>query len=408
MNNANLLNNINLYSLYVLAFALSFYKKALPILIILFLVTSLLSGVRKLALKDKKVLLFALLYLSYIVGLLYSTNLSFGLKDLETKLSLLVFPLAFFMTSINLKKALPAVLKWFVMGLTLASIICLTGGVYQFALTGEEAALFYSKLSLFHHPSYFSMYLNLGLLVLYFGYFKENSLVHLNTTLLVIVALFFSIIIVLLSSKIGIITMLILQFFALLYWVIKYKQIVKSLVGLAIIVGGLIVVYQTSHVFSVRINEFVSVITSDKASKKSTTGVRIYAWQTAIELIKEKPLIGYGTGDVKEVLVNEYVKKELTVLAGKELNPHNQFLQTTVAIGVVGFLLLLLSLVLPMAFSVQQKYYLYTSFLVLFLINNLTESMLETQSGVIFYGFFNALFFVAYLGSDKENSTVKP
>jgi O-antigen ligase len=41
----------------------------------------------------------------------------------------------------------------------------------------------------------------------------------------------------------------------------------------------------------------------------------------------------------------------------------------------------------------KQKKYIYTLFLVIIIINFMTESILETQSGVIFFAFFNTIFF---------------
>lgn len=395
-------HKINLYSLYALAFALPFYKKATPILIIVFLVTSLINGNYRFKNKGKNILLFTVLYVAYLIGLLYSENLKYGLSDMETKLSIFIFPIAFFISKIDFKAILDNVLKWFVIGLTISCIICLGEGIYQFVISGNESELFYSKLSIFHHASYYSMYVNLGLIIVYYQYFKKESLIKLDGVKMVLLSVFLSIVILLLSSKMGIISMLITQLAVVIYWVVKYKSYFKSLLVILVFIAGIAITYSSSYTFKVRMDEFITTLKSDEASKKSTTGVRIYAWQTAIDLIKEKPLIGYGTGDVKNVLIDEYIKKDLTVLAKKELNPHNQFLQTAIALGCIGFLILILSFVLPLIHSIKRQFYIYAFFIGLFLLNNLTESMLETQSGVIFYGFFNALFFVSYFDNSKN------
>ena len=395
-------HKINLYSLYALAFALPFYKKATPILIIVFLVTSLINGNYRFKNKGKNILLFTVLYVAYLIGLLYSENLKYGLSDMETKLSIFIFPIAFFISKIDFKAILDNVLKWFVIGLTISCIICLGEGIYQFVISGNESELFYSKLSIFHHASYYSMYVNLGLIIVYYQYFKKESLIKLDGVKMVLLSVFLSIVILLLSSKMGIISMLITQLAVVIYWVVKYKSYFKSLLVILVFIAGIAITYSSSYTFKVRMDEFITTLKSDEASKKSTTGVRIYAWQTAIDLIKEKPLIGYGTGDVKNVLIDEYIKKDLTVLAKKELNPHNQFLQTAIALGCIGFLILILIFVLPLIHSIKRQFYIYAFFIGLFLLNNLTESMLETQSGVIFYGFFNALFFVSYFDNSKN------
>ena len=52
--------------------------------------------------------------------------------------------------------------------------------------------------------------------------------------------------------------------------------------------------------------------------------------------------------------------------------------------------------------SLKTKDYLYSLFLILIAINFLTESMLETQSGVVFFAVFNTLFFFQW--ADKNIS----
>jgi len=399
MDTSTLKYRINLYSLYVLSFAIPFHKKAIAPLIIIFLLSSLFNGNYNFKNKSKSILLFATIFIAYIAGMLYTENTNFGLKDLETKLSLLIFPIAFYVSKIDFKSISSNALKWFVYGVVISSLICLGEALYQFTITGEESELFYGKLSMFHHASYFSMYVNLALIIVYYIYFKSKTSFQLNSIQTVSLSAFLSIIIILLSSKLGIISMLITQLFAISFWTIKYKSYTKSLLALFIILAGLGTTYKFSYSFNVRVNEFISTLTSGNASKESTTGVRVYAWRTSIDLIKEKPIIGYGTGDVKSILVAEYIKQNLTVLAEKELNPHNQFLQTAVAIGVIGALILLLILILPLVNSIKKQHYIYAFFILLFILNNLTESMLETQSGVIFYGFFNALFFATYFSN---------
>jgi hypothetical protein len=47
----------------------------------------------------------------------------------------------------------------------------------------------------------------------------------------------------------------------------------------------------------------------------------------------------------------------------------------------------------PAISAIRSEYYLYFVFILLFSVNNLVESMLETQAGVVFYAFFNAFLF---------------
>jgi O-antigen ligase len=116
-------------------------------------------------------------------------------------------------------------------------------------------------------------------------------------------------------------------------------------------------------------------------------------WKTALDEIREHPLAGTGTGDVMDDLMRRYETRQFLYALNNRLNPHNQYLHTWLATGLAGFLILLGCLVIPAVMAVRRSCYLYVFFLFLVGFNFLFESMLERQSGVVFYAFFNALLY---------------
>jgi len=135
--------------------------------------------------------------------------------------------------------------------------------------------------------------------------------------------------------------------------------------------------------------------TSSENSKKirSSTSVRKKIWKTSFELIKKKWLFGYGIGIGKKKLENQYEKEGFIYLHQKKYNTHNQYLQFFIDHGIVGLFILIFFTFGMIIISLRQKKYIYTLFLVIIIINFMTESVLETQSGVIFFAFFNTIFF---------------
>lgn len=399
----NLANKTNLYSICLLAFAIPLHVKLIPLLIVLVLITSLVNG----SFKNRKnknisILLFALLFIIYGVSLSYSNNLKYGLADIETKLSLLLFPIAFYISKIDFKKHLTKILKWFVLGNVVASVVCIIDAIYHFISNGEETELMYAKLSFFHHPSYFSLYLNLALIICVYYSFKKIDILFNNKKLTALACLIFGVFIIMLSAKTGIITLFLIILITLFYWVKENKAYLKSITVLLLLSLTITVVYNTSTSFKIRIDEFANTLTNTNKSKTSTSALRIAAWKTSLGLISEKPLIGHGIGDVKDVLIKSYLKQDLTVLAEKKLNAHNQFLQTFIAVGLIGGLLFCCYFILPLYFSFKLKHTLYLAFILLFVINIFTESMLERIAGVVFYAFFNSLFFATYFNTPKK------
>ena len=193
--------------------------------------------------------------------------------------------------------------------------------------------------------------------------------------------------------------MVIIHLLAIGFWMIKYKAIVKGIAITSLLAIVFIGVYKYSPLFQERINELTTIGQSEKIATSSTSSRKII-WNTSLNLIKKNIVFGYGTGDAKDMLVNEYEQKGLNILAEKKLNAHNQYLQTMLAIGLFGGAILILMLLVPLYMSFQQKHYLYLGFLLLIIINFLTEAMLERQVGVVFYSFFNCLFFVSYFSEN--------
>ena len=90
---------------------------------------------------------------------------------------------------------------------------------------------------------------------------------------------------------------------------------------------------------------------------------------------------------------------------------NEETIQTAIALGSIGLITLLAMLISPLYFSWKNKHWVYVFFILLTMTNFLTEAMLETQSGVIFYAFFNTLFFAVLMQQkhDKSvNSIIQP
>lgn len=407
MNFEELKYKANYYVLVLLAFVIPLERKFAPPLIILFLITSIVNHKFK-KLSGHKILLFTGLFGLYVFGVIYSEDKILGLNNLVEKLSLLIFPLAIYISSINYREKLKFILYSFVDGCFISGVISLIVSMLVFNFTLDSSSFFYGNSSYFLHSSYLSMYLNFALLVLYFTtdlftgkVFEKRKVRHL------LLMLFFSIIILFSASKTGLIFMLLIHFSAILYRIVINKEYVRGAVALVsfIVLSGL--VFQFSSTIQNRVNEMFTVVASGDTSSGSTTAARAKIWNISLGLIAEKPLIGYGTSDEKEVLIDAYEKDELFDFAEKKLNAHNQFLQTGIAVGLAGMVALILMLFIPLYFSLKNKYYLYGCFIVLICFNFFTEAMLERQAGVVFYALFNALFFMAYFDNNNRENRIK-
>lgn len=97
---------------------------------------------------------------------------------------------------------------------------------------------------------------------------------------------------------------------------------------------------------------------------------------------------------VKQYLA-EYQRIDHTIL--HELNAHNQFSDTIIAVGIIGLILLLGFFIAPVYLWIKNKNFDIVFFSLLFIIvfNCLFESVFERQMGIMFFVFFYFLLFHA-------------
>lgn len=395
MNFTNLKYKANYYVLLLLAFVIPLERKLIAPATILFFITSIFNFNFNFK-THKKTLCFLSLFIIYLIGLIYSENKAYALNDLTTKLALFIIPICFFFSKINFKEKLFNILKSFVEGCFTAVILTLVSAGINYYFTLDSSHFFYGNISIFMHPSYFAMLLSLAVLIIYYFIFN-NPIIKTKFSIILIVL--FSIYILLLASKTGLISILLIHMIAISYWTITQKKYVFGIGTILLIGSSLLVTYKNSTLFKDRINELFTV--SKTIDNENSTAARSTIWGICVDLIKEEPILGYGTGDVKDTLVKVYKNQNRSFLVKKELNAHNQFLQTSVAIGLIGGLILILLLIIPLYHAIKQKNILYIGFLLLIILNFSTEAMLERQVGVIFYALFNMLFFMTYYSTPK-------
>lgn len=391
------LNKLQNYILLLLAFAIPLFKFLIaPILFLLLLLT-----IAKL-IKNKKVyfqpsiihVLLLSLYLLYAISIFWSANTYNSIFDLEVKLSLLVFPLLFATAGFDLKDNYYKILKAFLIGLFLAILICLINATFLYIKTDEIYYSFvYSRLSVLHHPSYFSMYINFALVILMVFHKKKI----INNVIFSIFGLLCVVIIWLLMSRTGIITLFLILFIFWLSFLFqkKYKIFFS---GLAVVVISIILALNVSS-FAIKrfanMDNYFSTLAATARDNESIIddGSRLVLWKSSVLLIKENIIIGVGNGDVMQELKNTYIENKFFYTYNKKLNSHNQFLQTWIAIGALGFIILISIIFVAISFSVKNRDLIALGFIMLITINFVTESMIETQSGVVFFSFFICLLF---------------
>ncbi len=121
---------------------------------------------------------------------------------------------------------------------------------------------------------------------------------------------------------------------------------------------------------------------------------RIEYWKASIGIIKEHLMFGVGTGDMKVAFEQQYVKMKSSLEKKNRWRSHNQFLSITVGFGLFGLLWFLATLIYPFLFKRVRKDYFYFVFFIIAMLSMIAEDTIESQAGLTFFAFFNALLLI--------------
>jgi len=396
-------------SLCALAATLPFAYESLNItslLVILFSVISLISMVGFSEVSDWKsrrgmMVLFASSFLVCLPGYFWSTNTDQAAFELEKKLSLLVLPI-FFGCAVRLTdEEVKKILACFVVGCVVALMICVVRGSLLWRETGDSSHFFYHALSqgVGMHAAYLSLYLLLSLVIV-FNLFPGERFLQISRSkriLVILCVLWLLLGILLLASRMQ---QLILLMGMMGYVAYRLSGTYGWGISMVAGAGAMIVVLVALLAIPVNRERFKQAINyGNNYSISSQWGemqMRPLMWTCAWQTIQANPWIGVGLGDGQDVLQACYEERKfgtLTYLPDARYNAHNQAMETTIQLGVVGLLVLVISVAAPVVAALRDRNYLYLLFMLIFFLSCLTESMLQRQSGIVFFAFFNSLLF---------------
>lgn len=404
---ARVMGRIHLVLLILLAGSVSFFLDGLPITSLLIILIALnaigLAIVSRLSYDRWQLvamLLFISVYLIHIPGLILTEHTDQGNFELEKKLSLLIFPMVFFFTPRLSPKARGLVMWGFVVGCLVSFLFCFGYALLRFDKSGDSSVFFYHSFSevIGMHAAYLSMYYCLSIGWLLFQYqsvlMKGNSGKRMGIMLLLIIL---SVGVVLLAAR----AQILILFLTSVAWVFsivypKWGWMRASSLGIATAVIFMSVVL----LFPVNRERFKQAINYNNeysiSGRWGEQQIRVLIWSCAFECIGKHPWLGTGTGDGEfemQQCYQEHQYGSLTYFPNTTFNAHNQFLEMAIQLGWLGVLVFLLSILYSAWHALRHGNITYALFLFIFVLSCMTESQLETQSGIVFFAMFNSILF---------------
>lgn len=380
--------NLPLLIAFVLPFGINYAIFIIIWVLCFFMFGDVKTGTR-LVFKNKWSYVLLAFFFIHAIGYFFSINKSGALSAIEIKLSFLVFPFLVFASNYTETQVKKIIIS-FVSGCVLVCLIDIFRAFYLY-LFEDFNAFFYTEFSFFMHPGYFAMYLVFSLLVVMLFYPKWLAhLSNLNVKIGFMVVVFL-VTVFLCSSKMGLITAFLLLpvTLGIILFNRGYK---KTMAGLVVaLFAGIFIAYKLFPTPFERIKTAVRVTESTETIDKTdgeSTAVRILIWKESVKLIEHNLIVGTTPGDASDKLVEAYTREGLAGALHKKLNAHNQFLQTFIGTGIIGFILLVLMTVGGVIYGAVKKNYILMLFNLLCIFNFLVESMLQAQAGFIFFVFF--------------------
>ena len=328
--------------------------------------------------------LFVGYYLLLIIGMAWTQNLEAGFFKLENKLSFLLFPLLFYFSKFTLNRS--AILNILLISTVLSLIIYEFIAIFKSIYYPENNNWGYFKdmlFSLFMHRGYYAFYLVLGSLICHSEIYKSSK--KINYTILFT---FLSCGVFQTLSKAGILTWLVFNLAFMIHFITKNKNWKPTLIIGIGLMAGLFIFYKFDS--SVK-NRFEKIPISLKKiqltnnNSEESNQARILMWNASILSLSKSPILGFGTGDDVSTLKAQNLRNNNKSVAMQELNSHNQFLTTTLQIGIPGLFILLGIFIKTCRNFFHDKHPLTILISLCFFCNFLIESFLERQAGIILF-----------------------
>ncbi|MBL7742138.1 MAG: O-antigen ligase family protein [Chitinophagaceae bacterium] len=340
-----------------------------------------------------------------MIALIYTRNIHEGWNDIRIKSGLVIIPLAVYCSTCITKTLRDKLLSYYCLIVFAASLYCLGKAVITYYHTGSTSSFFYHDLvsPLKQHAVYYSILVFVAFIFLLDSFSKRIK--HYGKYLHVFLIIFFSALLFLLSSK------LVLVFYTLfmLYYIFrlaKKKPANKSWI-VALFITLMAVSWLTlstanpvSRRFSDIIKGDISVINNEEFSARTYFNglqFRLLQWKFTAEILNETNswLIGVSPGDARHFLDQKYVSSKMYTGDPSKgdkgyllYNTHNQFLETLLQTGIAGLAVLCFLCISLIMIGRAKKRLILSSVILLLLTWLFTESVLETQYGIMIFTFF--------------------
>ncbi len=291
---------------------------------------------------NKIVQAFLIFYIINALGMLYTDNIDYG-KDHMDRVKYLLFPLMF-LSFLDIRFAF-RIITAFILGMLVAEVFSylIHFGIfpYEFSIyTYEIYETNPSSPAPFMNHGAHNVGLALVVAILLYQLLNNKQLSKIIKVFSIIFMITATINMSFIASRTGYVLYILIIFLIVLLSFRKNIFKVLSLTSFVLIVVCFLI-YNYSSTVNFRVNQTINSINKILESEDyySSVGARIGFTKYSLEIIKENPFFGVGTGDHMDK-VRAIIPEKHSYLADKNFigKPHNVYIQILLQFGLIGFI----------------------------------------------------------------------
>lgn len=359
--------------------------------------------------KTKIIFSLSIFFWVYLVTLIYSKNLSYGLNNIKIMLPIVLFPLIFLVNKERiLQKKYIKMYTYIFIGSIIIFLIYLNLFVYK-SLVIKDLNIIQIRDSFEKatkvHGTYFSLWIGFAVVLLLFK-IRENKKNYYFITIASLIILYFIYWQNIIAARMPLLATVVFIFI----FIIK-NNIKLFLLLIIFFLSGIYYIPQ-KILFTERFERIKNYdFTFPKGDYTinwpniSTEQVRNGIYYCSYQKIKEASVLGYGVGDVDNLLQDCYDCKFTDTNTYKliKYNSHNQYLDILLVSGFIGLFIIVFFQIKNIKIALKNKNSLYIFFLFYFLLNMSFENLFSRQDGVMFFSFFNSLLFIQLIPNNEKS-----
>lgn len=334
-------------------------------------------------------LLPALLLLQVIAFFLWPDQVQRGF-EIERKLALLVIPLLWVFSRLRWNEVREILFICFASGLVLSGLLMLGFSTMEALTLKSLAPLFYDRLvqPVPISPIYFSWYLALGL------FWPVGQTTIIPRKAVIVVRVFFGMLLLLSASKLFVILAFLL---GIAQWARQIKRARLRPWHAVIAALALISIYPVTQRYLELKSPHLELVTANEFQYDSPfngLNLRLVQWRFGVEILNDQGawIFGVGPAAKQDLLNAKYDQYGMYTgnpnfgdVGYRKYNFHNQYVETTVANGLVGFICLFTLLVYIFRIKSPNRPNVLVVPAFICAVFMLTESMMERQQGIVMF-----------------------